>query len=84
MKRNSIRLAVEIKCYNSFEVITGFPRPFNQKTRFKAQFHAIVSLVEKTLISANKQGRTKRKLLHVKMLSGAMYAIGARAREPFR
>ena len=49
------RLAVEIKFYNSFEVITGFPRLFNLRTRFKAQFHAIKSLVEKTFQTANKQ-----------------------------
>ena len=60
--------------YNSFEVVTGFPCPFNQRNRFKTQFHAIVSLVEKTFQKANKQGRAERKLLHVKTSSGATYA----------
>ena len=66
---------------NSFEVITGFPRHFNQRTRLKTQFHAIVSLVEKTFQTANKQGRAERKLLHVKMSSGAMY-VGRRRTRP--
>ena len=57
--------------YNSFEVITRFRRPFNQIDQFKTQFHAIVSLVEKTFQTANKQGRGERKLLHVKMSSVA-------------
>ena len=64
-------LPLKLIFYNSFEVITGFPRPFNQRNRFKTQFHATVSLVEKTFQTANKQGRAERKLLHVKMLSGA-------------
>ena len=73
-------LLLKLIFYNSFEVITGFPY---QRTRFKTQFHDIVSLVEKTFQTANKQGRAERKLLHVKMSSGATYA-GTRAREPFR
>ena len=40
-----------------------------------SQFHAIVSLVGKTFQTANKQGRAERKLLHVKMSSGATYAV---------
>ena len=68
--------------YNSFEVITRFPRPFNQRNQFKTQFHAIVSLVEKTFRTANKQGRAERKLLHVKMSSGAAYAVGRRLTRP--
>ena len=75
-------LLLKLIFYNSFEVITGFPCPFNHRNRFKTQFHAIVSLVEKTFQTANKQGRTERKLLHVKMSSGATYAV--RTREPFR
>ena len=67
--------------YNSFEVITGFPRLFNQRTRFKTQFHDIVSLVEKTFETANKQGSAKRKLLHVKMSSCATY-VGRRRMRP--
>ena len=47
-----------------------FRRPFNQRNQFKTQFHAIVSLVEKTFQTANKQGRAERKLPHVKMSSG--------------
>ena len=61
--------------YTSFEVITGFLCPFNRRIRFKTQFHAIISLVEKTFQTANKQGRAERKLLHVKMSSGATYAV---------
>ena len=34
-----------------------------------------VSLVEKTFQTANKQGRAERELLHVKMSSGATYAV---------
>ena len=64
--------------YNSFEVIARFPRRFNQRNQFKTQFHAIVSLVEKTFQTANKQGRAERKLLHVKMSSGGTYAVGRR------
>ena len=68
-------LLLKLILYISFEVITGFLCPFNRRIRFKTQFHAIVSLVEKTFQTANKQGRAKRKLLHVKMSSGATYAI---------
>ena len=64
--------------YKSFEVITRFPHPFNQRNQFKTQFHAIVPLAEKTFRTANKQGRAERKLLHVKMSSGATYAVGRR------
>ena len=71
------RLLLELIFYNSFEVITGFPRLFNQITRFKTQFHDTVSLVEKTFETANKQGLAERKLLHVKMSSGATY-VGRR------
>ena len=77
-------LLLKLILYTSFEVTTGFLCPFNRRIRFKTQFHAIVSLVEKTFQTANKQGRAERKLLHVKMPSGAPYAVGARAREPFR
>ena len=52
--------------YNSFEVITGFPRLFNQRTRFNTQFHEIVSLVEKTFQTPNKQGRAERKFTSCK------------------
>ena len=62
-------LLLKLIFYNSFEVIPRFP-PFNQRNRFKTQFHAIVSLVEKTSQTANKKGRAERKLLHVKMSSG--------------
>ena len=68
-------LLLKLILYTSFEVITGFLCPFNQRIRFKTQFHAIVSLVEKTFQTANKQGRAERKLLHVKMSSGATYAV---------
>ena len=71
-------LLLKLIFYNSFEVITGFPSPLNQRNRFKTQFHVIVSLVEKTFQTANKQGRAERKLLHVKMSSGATYAVGRR------
>ena len=64
-------LPLKLMFYNSFEVITRFPRSFNQRNRFKTQFHAVVSLVEKTFQTANKKGRAERKLLHVKMSSGA-------------
>ena len=67
-------LLLKLILYTSFEVITGFLCPFNRRIRFKTQFHAIVSLVEKTFQTANKQGRAERKLLHVKMSSGATYA----------
>ena len=66
-------LLLKLILYTSFEVITGCP--FNRRIRFKTQFHAIVSLVEKTFQTANKQGRAERKLLHVKMSSGATYAV---------
>ena len=36
-------LLLKLIFYNSFEVITGFPRPFNQRNQFKTQYHAIVS-----------------------------------------
>ena len=68
-------LLLKLIFYTSFEVITGFLCPFNQRIRFKTQFHAIVSLVEKTFQTANKQGRAERKLLHIKMSSGATYAV---------
>ena len=68
-------LLLKLILYTSFEVITGFLCPFNRRIRFKTQFHAIVSLVEKTFQTANKQGRAERKLLHVKMSSGATYAV---------
>ena len=74
-----IRLAVKINLL--YEVITRFSRPFNQTNRFKTQFHAIVTLVEKTFQTANKKGRAERKLLHVKMSSGATpYAVRTRPR----
>ena len=64
-------LLLKLILYTSFEVITctGFLCPFNRRIRFKTQFHAIVSLVEKTFQTANKQGRAERKLPHVKMSS---------------
>ena len=68
-------LLLKLILYTSFEVITGFLCPFNRRIRFKTQFDAIVSLVEKTFQTANKQGRAERKLLHVKMSSGATYAV---------
>ena len=68
-------LLLKLILYTSFEVITGFLCPFNRRIRFKTQFHAIVSLVEKTFQTANKQGRAERKLLHVKMSSRATYAV---------
>ena len=74
------RFLLKLIFYNSFEVITGFPCLFNQRTRFKTQFHDIVSLVEKTFQTANKQGRAERKLLHVEMSSAATYAVGRHAR----
>ena len=85
-------LLLKLILYTAFEVITGFLCPFNRRIRFKTQFHAIVSLVEETFQTANKQGRAERKLLHVKMSSGATYAVvrrtpyavGARVCEPFR
>ena len=75
-------LLLKLILYTSFEVITGFLCPFNQRIRFKTQFHAIVSLVEKTFQTANKQGRAERKLLHVKMSSGATYAVRRRLTRP--
>ena len=74
-------LLLKLILYTSFEVITGFLCPFNRRIRFKTQFHAIVSLVEKTFQTANKQGRAERKLLHVKMSSGATY-VGRRRTRP--
>ena len=68
--------------HNSFEVITRFPHPFNQRSQFKTQFHAFVSLVEKTFQTANKQGRAEQKLLHAKMSSGVTYAVGQRRTHP--
>ena len=75
-------LLLKLILYTSFEVITGFLCPFNRRIRFKTQFHAIVSLVEKTFQTANKQGRAERKLLHVKMSSGATYAVRRRRTRP--
>ena len=75
-------LLLKLILYTSFEDITGFLCPFNRRIRFKTQFHAIVSLVEKTFQTANKQGRAERKLLHVKMSSGAMYAVRRRRTRP--
>ena len=60
-------LLLKLIFYNPFEVITGFLCLFNQRTRFKSQFHNLVSLVEKTFQTANKQGRAERKLLHASM-----------------
>ena len=71
-------LLLKLIFYNSFEVITRFPRPFKQINPFKTQFCAIVSLVKKTFQTADKQGRAEGKLLHIKMLSGATYAVGRR------
>ena len=68
-------LLLKLILYTSFEVITGFLCPFNRRIRFNTQFQAIVSLVEMTFQTANKQGRAERKLLHVKMSSGATYAV---------
>ena len=69
-------LLLKLIFYNSFVVIIRFPRPFNQRNCFKTQFHAIVSLVEKTFQTANKKGRAERKLLRLKMSSGATpYAV---------
>ena len=62
-------LLLKLFIYNSFEVITRFPRQINQRNQFKTQFHFIVSLVEKTFQAANKQGRAERKSLHAKMSS---------------
>ena len=75
-------LLLKLILYTSFEVITGFLCPFNRRIRFKTQYHAIVSLVEKTFQTANKQGRAERKLLHVKMSSGATYAVRRRRTRP--
>ena len=75
-------LLLKLILYTSFEVITGFLCPFNRRIRFKTQFHAIVSPVEKTFQTANKQGRAERKLLHVKMSSGATYAVRRRRTGP--
>ena len=68
-------LLLKLILYTSFEVTTGFLCPFNRRIWFKTQFHAIVSLVEKTFQTANKQGRAERKLLHVKISSGATNAV---------
>ena len=38
-------LLLKLILHTSFEVITGFLCPFNQRIRFKTQFDAIVSLV---------------------------------------
>ena len=70
-------LLLKLIFHNSSEVNTGFPSPFNQRNRFKTKFHFIVSVVEKTFQTANKQGRAERKLPHVKMPSGVMY-VGRR------
>ena len=75
-------LLLKLILYTSFEVITGFLCPFNRRIRFKTQFHAIVSLVEKTFQTANKEGRVERKLLHAKMSSGATYAVRRRRTRP--
>ena len=68
-------LLLKLILCTAFEVTTGFLCPFNRRIRFQTQCHAIVSLVEKTFETANKQGRAERKLLHVKMSSGATYAV---------
>ena len=75
-------LLLKLIFYNSIEVITGFPRHLNQRNRFRTQFHAIVSLVEKTFQTANKQGRAERTLLHVKLSSAATYAVRRRRTRP--
>ena len=75
-------LLLKLILYTSFEVITEFLCPFNRRIRFKTQFHAIVSLVEKTFQTAIKQGRAERNLLHVKMSSGATYALRRRRTRP--
>ena len=75
-------LLLKLILYTSFEVITGFLCPFNGRIRFKTQFRAVVLLVEKTFQTANKQGRAERKLLHVKMSSGATYAVRRRRTRP--
>ena len=59
-------LLLKLILYTSFEVITGFLCPFNRRIRFKTQFHAIVSLVEKTFQTANKQSRGERKITSCK------------------
>ena len=59
-------LLLKLILYTSFEVITGFLCPFNRRIRFKTQFHAIVSLVEKNFQTANKQSRGERKITSCK------------------
>ena len=58
--------------------------PFNPRIRFKTQFHAIVSLVRlrRLFQTTNKQDRAQRKLLHVKISSGATYAVRRRRTRP--
>ena len=53
-------LLLKVILYTSFEVITGFLCPFNRRIRFKTQFHAIVSLVEKTFQTAVKERFSSR------------------------
>ena len=75
-------LLLKLILCTSFEVIIGFLCPFNRRIRFQTQFHSIVSLLEKTFQTPNKQGCAERKLLHVKMSSGTTYAVRRRCTRP--
>ena len=75
MLQESFCLIFKLREIEIAKNIPLFPCLFNQRTRFKTQFHDILSLVEKTLQTANKPGRAERKLLHVKMSSGATYSV---------
>ena len=65
--------------HNSFDVIIGFTRLFYQWTRFKTQFYAITSLYEGFSKCYSSAGW---KLPHVKVSSGATYAVGRRRTRP--
>ena len=66
--------------YTSFEVITGFLCPFNRRIRFfflRLNFTLSYRWLRRLFkqLTSDKQGRAERKLLHVKMSSGATYAV---------
>ena len=70
-------LLLKLIFYTSFEVITGFPRPFNQRNRFRLNFTLLYRWLKRLFKQLTSKGAEK-KLLRVKMSSGATYAVGCR------
>ena len=74
-------LLLKLIFYTSFEVVTGFPRPFNQRNRFRLNFTLLYRWLKRLFKQLTSKGAEK-KLLRVKMSSGATYAVGCRCTCP--